>query len=344
MPAALPRTVLIVTDAWHPQINGVVRSIERVGEEMIRRGIAVKYLTPAGFNTLPMPGYAEIRLSWTLAKPVHDRIEAAGADAIHIATEGPLGIIARRWCMKRGIAFSTAYHTQFPEYLRVRLPVPLGWSYRYMRWFHAPARYCLVGTPHLKKLLEGQGFTNIALWPKGVDTELFQPARRVTDEGMFPYPRPVFLYVGRVAVEKNIEAFLDLDLPGSKVVVGGGPSLEKLQAAYPQVRFLGPRQGEELARLFASADVFVFPSRTDTFGLVLLEALASGTPVAAYPVTGPLDVVGDAPVGVLDEDLRAAALGALEVSRKACRDYALGFSWQASTDRFLAHLPVIPRA
>lgn len=340
---AFPKTVLIVTDAWHPQINGVVRSIERVGEEMSARGIKVKFLTPLQFKTLPMPGYGEIRLSRTRAKPVHEKIEAAGADAIHIATEGPLGLIARRYCVRNNIPFSTAYHTQFPEYLRARLPVPLRWSYRYMRWFHGPARFCLVGTPHLKKLLEGQGFTNVAIWSKGVDTALFSPGKRVTDATLFPHPRPVFLYVGRVAVEKNVEAFLKLDLPGSKLVVGGGPSHKRLQAAYPGAAFLGPKQGEELARLFASADVFVFPSRTDTFGLVLLEALSSGTPVAAYPVTGPIDVIGDAPVGVLDDDLRIAALKALEVSRAACREYALRFSWEASTDQFLQYLPRISR-
>ena len=343
MPDALPKTVLIVTDAWHPQINGVVRSIERVADEMVKRGIAVKFLTPLEFKTFPMPGYDEIRLSRTSARRVHEKIEAAGADAIHVATEGPLGLIARNYCARHGIPFSTAYHTQFPEYLRARLPVPLDLSYRYMRWFHAPARHCLVGTPHLKKLLEGQGFNNVALWPKGVDTGLFHPDKRVAGGEGFPYPRPAFLYVGRVAVEKNIEAFLELDLPGSTIVVGGGPSLEKLRAAYPRVHFLGPRQGEDLARLFASADVFVFPSRTDTFGLVLLEALSSGTPVAAYPVTGPIDVIGDAPVGVLHEDLRTAAIAALEISRGACRHHALGFSWQASTDQFLAHLPVISR-
>lgn len=343
MPDALPKTVLIVTDAWHPQINGVVRSIERVSEEMSARGIDVKYLTPLQFKTWPMPSYDEIRLSRTLPKPVYEIIEAAAADAIHLATEGPLGLIARRYCMRRRIPFSTAYHTQFPEYLKARAPVPLRWSYRYMRWFHAPARFCLVGTPHLEKLLESQGFTNVAIWSKGVDTELFSPGKRVTDPDIFPYPRPVFLYVGRVAVEKNIEAFLKLDLPGSKLVVGGGPSLKSLQEAYPAVTFLGPRQGEELAQLFASADVFVFPSRTDTFGLVLLEALSSGTPVAAYPVTGPIDVIGDAPVGILDDDLRAAALKALEVSRAACREYAQRFSWHASTDQFLQYLPLIQR-
>lgn len=330
-----PKTVLIVTDAWHPQINGVVRSIELVAREMEKRGIVVKMLTPNEFKTFPMPGYGEIRLSRTLMRPVYARIEASQADAIHIATEGPLGIIARRWCRKNDFPFSTAYHTQFPEYLKARLPVPLRWSYRFLRWFHGAAKYCLVGTPHLKALLEQRGFTNAVIWPKGVDTELFHPSRR----GPLPYPAPDFLYVGRVAVEKNIEAFLSLDLPGTKLVVGGGPSLDKLKQDYPDVVFLGPKQGEELATLFASADVFVFPSKTDTFGLVLLEALASGTPVAAFPVTGPIDVIGDAPVGALDNDLKAATVHALGISREACRAYAEQFSWAASTDQFLAYLP-----
>jgi len=331
-----PKTVLIVTDAWHPQINGVVRSIELVIREMEKRGISVKLLTPNEFKTFPMPGYGEIRLSRTLMKPVYARIEAAAPDAIHIATEGPLGIMARRWCRKHRFAFSTAYHTQFPEYLRARLPVPLRWSYRFLRWFHGAAKYCLVGTPHLKALLEQRGFSNAVIWQKGVDTQLFNPAKREP----LAHDGPVFLYVGRVAVEKNIEAFVSLDLPGTKLVVGGGPSLEKLKGEYPDVVFVGPKQGEELARLFASADVFVFPSKTDTFGLVLLEALASGTPVAAFPVTGPIDVIGDAPVGVLHHDLKAAALRALEVSRDGCREYAEQFSWAASTDQFLQYLPV----
>jgi len=333
---SIPRRVLIVTDAWHPQINGVVRSIELVVEQMLRRGITVEMLTPAQFKTFPMPGYGEIRLSRTLMRPVFRRIEAARPDAIHIATEGPLGIIARRWCTRNDFPFSTAYHTQFPEYLRARLPVPLRWSYRFLRWFHGAARYCLVGTPHLQDLLEKRGFTNVVIWQKGVDTTLFHPAKRVPAD----FPAPVFLYVGRVAVEKNIRAFLDLELPGTKLVVGGGPSLRRLAAEYPDAVFAGPRQGEDLARTFASADVFVFPSRTDTFGLVLLEALASGTPVAAFPVTGPIDVIGDAPVGVLDDDLRRAALGALAIDRDACRAYAERFSWSASTDQFLRYLPV----
>lgn len=334
-----PTHVLIITDAWHPQVNGVVRSIELVVREMETRGIRVSLVTPNEFKTLPMPGYAEIRLSRTLAGPVFTRIEALKPDAIHIATEGPLGLIARRWCRRNGFPFSTAYHTQFPEYLRARLPVPLALSYRFLRWFHGGATHCLVGTPHLRDVLEGRGFTNVAVWPKGVDTTLFHPDKRAAAD----YPGPVFLYVGRVAVEKNIEAFLRLDLPGTKLVVGGGPSLDRLKAAYRNAVFVGPKHGEELARFFAAADVFVFPSRTDTFGLVLLEALASGTPVAAYPVTGPIDVIGDAPVGVLDEDLGAAAILALDISRQACRAYAEQFSWAASTDRFLEYLPIMVR-
>lgn len=337
MSLPLPRTVLIVTDAWHPQVNGVVRSIERMVEQMQALGITVQLITPLEFRTLPMPGYSEIRLSLVHKHTVHEKIRAIRPDAIHIATEGPLGLIARKYCVERKLPFSTAYHTQFPEYLRARLPVPLDWSYAFLRWFHGPARYCLVGTPHLQTLLEARGFANVALWTKGVDTALFHPARRAP----LPYPGPVFLYVGRVAVEKNIEAFLALDLPGTKLVVGDGPSRKTLEARYPQAVFLGARQGEALADLFAGADAFVFPSRTDTFGLVLLEALASGTPVAAYPVTGPIDVIGTAPVGVLDPDLRTAALAALDLSRDACRRYAEGFSWAASARQFLDHLPRI---
>jgi len=329
----LPRSALIVTDAWHPQVNGVVRSIERIGAELLDRGIRVDYLTPQDFWTVPMPGYREIALAMARPDAVGRRIKALRPEAIHIATEGPLGYLARGYCLRRRLPFSTAYHTQFPEYLRARLPVPLGWSYRYMRWFHAAATWCLVGTPYLQQLLERRGFRNTAIWTKGVDTDLFSPVHRAE----LAHPKPIFLYVGRVAVEKNIEAFLALDLPGTKLVVGGGPSLERLRLDYPHVVFAGQRQGLELARYFASADAFVFPSRTDTFGLVLLEALASGTPVAAYPVTGPIDVIGTAPVGVLHEDLRVAALAALEISREACREHSLQYSWAASADQCLRH-------
>ncbi|MBI4922774.1 MAG: glycosyltransferase family 1 protein [Devosia nanyangense] len=332
-----PRSLLIVTDAWYPQVNGVVRSVDMVAQELRKCGVEVSLITPAEFRTFPMPGYGEIGLSLTTPGPVVRRIEALKPEAIHIATEGPLGLFARHYCLKRKLPFSTAYHTQFPEYLRARVPVPLKASYAMMKWFHRPATACLVGTPYLKACLVERGFTNTEVWTKGVDTVLFNPAKRQ----QLPYPGPVFLYVGRVAVEKNIEAFLRVDLPGTKLVVGDGPSFRSLRAAYPEVTFLGARHNEELARLFASADVFVFPSRTDTFGLVLLEALASGTPVAAYPVTGPIDVIGKAPVGVLDNDLRAAALGALDVPRAFCRSYAEGFSWAASAEQFLSHQTVI---
>jgi len=337
--SARPRSVLIVTDAWYPQVNGVVRTIDKTAEEMRRLGIEVNLITPAEYRTVPMPGYAEIGLSLTRHGPVFRRIDQLKPDAIHITTEGPLGWIVRRYCLRNRIPFSTAYHTQFPEYVRARIPFPLWASYGIVRDFHRPASAVLVGTPYIRAVLAERGVANVQVWTKGVDTELFSPSRREP----LPHPGPIFLYVGRVAVEKNIEAFLTLDLPGTKLVVGDGPSLNAVKAAYPAVHFLGRKQGEELARLFASADVFVFPSRTDTFGLVLLEALASGTPVAAYPVTGPIDVIGSAPVGVLHNDLRTAALGALEVSREACRNYAEAFSWQASAEQFLAHLPVIPR-
>jgi len=337
--AARPRSVLIVTDAWYPQINGVVRTLDKTAEELRKLGIEVHFITPADYRTVPMPGYSEIGLSLTTRGPVVRRVEELRPEAIHIATEGPLGWIVRRYCLRNGIPFTTAYHTQFPEYVRARIPFPLWASYGIVRTFHRPAAACLVGTPYIRAVLAERGLTNVEVWTKGVDTELFSPSRRQK----LPYPGPVFLYVGRVAVEKNVEAFLTLDLPGTKLVVGDGPSLKAMKAAYPAVHFLGARHGEDLARLFASADVFVFPSRTDTFGLVLLEALASGTPVAAYPVTGPIDVIGKAPVGVLDNDLRAAALKALEVSRDASRAYAEQFSWAKSTEQFLAHLPVISR-
>ncbi len=336
-------SVLIVTDAWHPQINGVVRSLERVIEIMIARGMTVNVLSPLDFATVPLPGYNEIRLSMTTQRTISRRIDALAPEAIHIATEGPLGYGARSYCLRRGLPFSTSYHTQFPEYLRARFPVPVAWTYPILRRFHAPARYCLVPTKSIADRLTAIGFRNTVIWSRGVDTALFHPARHIEAGPEFPYQRPVFLYVGRVAVEKNIEQFLQLELPGTKVVVGDGPSRRALAQAYPQVVFAGPREGEELARYYASADCFVFPSRTDTFGLVLLEALASGTPVAALPVSGPIDVIGDAPVAVLSEDLQGAALAALQIPRDDCRAFAARFSWAASTDQFVQYLPEIPR-
>jgi glycosyltransferase involved in cell wall biosynthesis len=262
-------------------------------------------------------------------------LDSGKPDAIHIATEGPLGFAARRHCLRRGLAFTTAFHTRFPEYVAARFRVPLGLTYAWLRRFHAPSGGIMVATASIRRDLESRGFTSIKPWSRGVDPDLFEPEPRVDWPGI---PRPIFLTVGRVAVEKNTAAFLELDLPGSKMVVGDGPQLAEMKRRFPRVHFVGRREGSELARYYASADVFVFPSLTDTFGLVLLEALASGLPVAAFPVAGPLDVIGEAPVGRLDRDLRRAALACLGLSRAACRDYALGFSWHASAQQFLDNL------
>lgn len=333
--------VLIVTDAWRPQVNGVVRTLEKLGEALQERGVQVEFLTPEGYPTLPMPSYREIRLALVSARQVARRIEAASPDSIHIATEGPLGFLARRVCLASGRAFTTSYHTRFPEFLRARTPVPESWSYACMRRFHNAGHGTLVATPSLAAELEAKGFSNLRPWTRGVDTELFNPKKKTG----LDLPRPISLSVGRVAVEKNLPAFLDLDLPGSKVVVGDGPDLARLKARYPDVHFLGTRLGEELAGIYAASDVFVFPSRTDTFGNVLLEALASGCPIAAYPVTGPLDIVGDTQCGVLSEDLRLAALAALHISRERARNRALAYSWTECAEQFLAHLrPVAEQA
>lgn len=326
--------ILVATDAWHPQINGVVRTLERVAQHAPAFGAEVTFLTPQAFRSVPMPSYGEIRLSLTSPRQVAEIIAASGATHIHVATEGPIGLAVRRACLNEGRPFTTSYHTRFPEYLRARAPVPLGWSYAGLRHFHNAGAGTLVATRSLARELEGHGFTRVRLWSRGVDAELYRPrAERVLN-----LPGPIFLYVGRVAVEKNIEAFLALDLPGSKVVVGEGPAREGLQQAYPLVTFLGAQTGERLAALYASADVFVFPSRTDTFGIVLLEALASGLPVAAFPVTGPLDVIEGTGAGVLSEDLRAAAMSALSIDRAIPRQVALGYRWEECARVFVAHV------
>jgi glycosyltransferase involved in cell wall biosynthesis len=330
--------ILIVTDAWMPQVNGVVRTLATTRDELQRLGHEVEVIGPERFRTVPLPTYPEIRVALRPGGRIERMIDAVRADAIHIATEGPLGLAARNHCVRRGLPFTTAYHTRFPEYVRDRAPVPLAMTYRLLRWFHGPARAVMVATPSIQADLEARGFTNARRWSRGVDTRLFRPGPK----DAWDLPRPVSLYVGRVAVEKNIEAFLSLELPGSKVVVGDGPALADLKRRYPAVHFAGPRHGEALARAYAGADVFVFPSRTDTFGLVLLEALASGVPVAAFPVPGPLDVIGADGPGVLDEDLRAAVLQALMIPAEACRRHAEGFSWAASAQQFLANLERLP--
>ncbi|HLI21078.1 MAG TPA: glycosyltransferase family 1 protein [Stellaceae bacterium] len=327
--------ILLASDAWPPQVNGVVRTMLTVMRELEALGHTVVTLTPHQCFTVPCPFYPEIRLALNPGGAVARMIEETKPDAIHIVTEGPIGIAARRWCVKHGLHFTTAYHTRFPEYLAVRYIAPQRFTYALLRWFHAPAARVMVATESVRRELTKHGFKNLAPWGRGVDPALFDPGLR--DEAP-EFPRPIFLYVGRIASEKNLPAFLSLDLPGSKVVVGEGPALPALKARFPDVHFLGKRENKGLAKVYASADVFVFPSRTDTFGLVMLEALASGVPVAAFPVPGPLDVIDQSGVGALDEDLRRAALKALELPRERCREHALRFSWSACARQFLDQL------
>ena len=329
--------VLIVTDAWKPQVNGVVRTLEILGRDLAALGHEVRYATPEGRFTLPLPTYSEIRLAVFPRQGLEAEIREFAPDAIHIATEGTLGLSARSICIKYSIPFTTSFHTRFPDYVRARFPfIGEETVYRFLRWFHQPATAMMVATPALKRELESRGFHNVRIWSRGVDTDQFRPLEGAT----LPFPRPIWLYVGRIAIEKNIEAFLKLDLPGTKVLVGDGPARASLQRAYPGAKFLGPKVGEPLVQAYSGSDVFVFPSRTDTFGLVILEALACGTPVAAYPVQGPEDVVGGAPVAVLDEDLAKACRSALAVPRETARDFALAHSWRACTEQFLANLAV----
>ncbi|CAO3442975.1 glycosyltransferase family 4 protein [Azospirillum largimobile] len=326
--------ILIVSDAWHPQVNGVVRTIGTVRDELEAMGHSVEVIGPDRFRTLPMPTYPEIRLALGAKRRLWAMIDGMRPDCIHIATEGPLGFAARSYCLKHGKPFTTAYHTRFPEYVRDRAPIPLALSYAVVRRFHKPSSAVMVATQTIEDALTHRGFVNIRRWTRGVDTELFRPRAK----GFLDLPRPVSMYVGRVAVEKNLEDFLRLDLPGTKVVVGDGPAREELQRKYPGVHWVGAKHGEDLAKHYAAADVFVFPSRTDTFGLVLLEALASGVPVAAYPVPGPLDVVDGSGAGCLDVDLKRAVEGALAIPAQICRDYALGYSWRRSAEQFLSNL------
>jgi len=326
--------ILIVTDAWHPQVNGVVRTIATVRTELEAMGHTVEVIGPDRFRTIPLPTYPEIRLALGAGRRLGAMIEALNPDCIHIATEGPLGFAARRYCLRHAVPFTTAYHTRFPEYVRDRVPIPLALGYAVVRRFHRPSAAVMVATASIERDLTRRGFTNIRRWTRGVDTVLFRPRPK----DFLDLPRPIALYVGRVAVEKNLEEFLALDLPGSKLVVGDGPARADLAQRYPGVIWAGAKHGEELAKHYAAADVFVFPSRTDTFGLVLLEALASGVPVAAYPVPGPLDVVDGSGAGCLDEDLKRAVEGALRLPPERCREHALNFSWRRSAEQFLANL------
>jgi glycosyltransferase involved in cell wall biosynthesis len=331
--------ILIATDAWHPQVNGVVRTLTLMAENAKALGAEVGFLTPESFRTFSMPGYRGLRVAMPSPAKIARLIADARPDSIHIATEGPIGLLVRRYCRKKGVPFTTSFHTRFPEYISARLPVPESLVWRALRRFHGASQAVMAATPALMTELRTRGFRNVVLWPRGVDTLLFRP--RAIDLCL---PAPVFLCVGRVAVEKNLEAFLDLDLPGTKVIVGDGPARVALEQNYPNAVFLGELQGEALAEVYAAADVFVFPSKTDTFGLVLLEALASGLPVAAFPVTGPRDVIGEAPVGVLSDDLRQACFSALEILPQACVEFAAKHTWEASARAFLDNIANIPGA
>lgn len=346
-PQSLAHKILLVTDAWEPQVNGVVRTLSSTNRELKAMGCEVEVISPADYpNTVPLITYSEIRLALGARDDVEDRFLAFAPDAVHIATEGTLGWDARAICLKHKFPFTTSYHTQFPEYVTARFKwIPLWAGYRYMHAFHDKSGRVMVATPTMQKQLELQGFRNTAIWSRGVDIEQFHPRLRGVDGGIYPadLPRPIFAYVGRVAVEKNIEAFLKLDLPGSKVVVGGGPALDELKAKYPSATFTGPKFGEELARYYADADVFVFPSFTDTFGLVILEAAACGTPVAGYVAPGPQDILPGTGAGIVDDDLQKACLEALKLKREDARALAERYSWRACAEDFRRNLEPLPK-
>lgn len=335
----MPLRIAVVTDAWYPQPNGVVRVMGTVVERLKRLGHEVQVVSPNLFRTMACPTYPEIRLSLFPARQVTRLLEEFRPDAIHLATEGPLGSAARRYCLKRGLPFTTAYHSKFPEYIHARAPfLPLDLLYSGIRRFHAPSSRVMVPSHSVYDELTARGFTNVTPWSHGVDTEVFKPGPAMAVN----LPRPIFMFLGRVTVEKNLPAFLDLKLPGSKIVVGSGPARESLMKRYPETPFFIANGDAELAMYYNAADAFVFPSLTDTFGLVMLEALACGVPVAAFPVTGPKDVIGSSGVGILDRDLAKAAVAALDLDKQKCREHALTFSWDAVVSEFLDYLEPIP--
>src|SRR4051812_4724445 len=329
--------ILIATDAWHPQVNGVVRTLTSLANSASGLGEEIAFLTPEGFPSMPVPTYPGLRIALPNRREIARRIEAAAPDAIHIATEGPIGWAVRAYCRRHKLAFTTSYTTRFPEYVSVRTGIPESLGYAVMRQFHAASSMVMVATDSLRRELAGRGFRRLGNWTRGVNTELFRP----DDSAKLDLPRPIFMTMGRVAVEKNLEAFLALELPGSKVVIGEGPQRAELEHRYPQAIFLGEKKGADLSSHLAAADVFVFPSRTDTFGVVQLEALACGTPVAAFPVTGPLDVIANHPIGALSEDLGEACIRALGMSREACRNFAIERSWENSARQFIGNLTAL---
>ena len=328
-----PLKLLLATDAWHPQVNGVVRTLSAVIDELRKRGHIVEVVAVGDYPDIPLPSYPEIRLAYWF-KGLSRRIEAFDPDAIHICTEGPVGFMVRRYCLRQGLSFTTSFHTRFPEYVHGRFPIPIDRGYSLIRRFHDPARCTLVPTASVAQDLQTRGFQHLKVWSRGVDTTLFRPELRTS----MPLPRPIMLNVGRVVLDKNLEAFLDLDLPGTRVVVGDGPQLRELRKRYPDAIFTGFRHGEELARYYASADVFVFPSLTDTFGLVMLEAIACGTPVAAFPVTGPVDVLEQGVTGFMHEDLAIATTRALKLERDSCARIAKDYPWWKTAHQLLQAL------
>jgi len=332
--------ITIATDAWDPQTNGVVTTLKATIDRLGRLGHEIRVISPEGLLSIPAPSYPEIRLAVAPGFHIARQIKAFRPHAIHIATEGPIGVSMRRYCRRHGLPFTTAYHTRYPEYLNARWPIPLSVSYAWLRRFHGAAARTFVSSNSVRAELSARGFGHLHRWQRGVDLELFRPAMANVPE-LAGLPRPVMAYMGRVAVEKNIDAFLRLDIPGTKLIIGNGPARGALAERYPQALFVGYRFGDELAAMLSAADVFVFPSLTDTFGLAMIEALACGLPVAAFPVPGPVDVIERGVTGVLDQDLAAAIRSALLLNRQVCAERAKAFTWEAATEQFLEGLEPI---
>ena len=336
--------ILLITDAWKPQVNGVVTTLVELVRELQTQGHEIVVVHPGQFRTWSCPGAAGLDLALFAGRKLSRMVNAAQADAIHIATEGPLGWAARRHCLRYRLSFTTAFHTKFPDILRTTLGVPMAWSYALLRRFHRPSRAVMVPSLGVLQMLQDKGFKNLCEWTHGVDTRLFAFAREASEYASLGHlARPVSLYVGRVAIEKNIEAFLEMDVPGSKVVCGVGPMEATLRERYPNVHWLGVLPRHELAHVYTAADILVFPSRTETFGLVMLEAMASGLPVAAYPVDGPLQVVGSSGGGALREDLHEAWSAAIKIPRDHARARATIFGWRSAAERFVSLLAIVPR-
>lgn len=317
--------ILIITDAWYPQTNGVVRTMDNLGQQLRKRGHEVKYITPKEFFTVPMPTYPEIRLALNAWPKINKMIKDYNPQVIHISTEGPLGFFGRKYCLKHNIKFTTSYHTKFPEYVHARVKIPVSFSYRFMRYFHKYSQSILVTTNTMKNELVSNGFNidKLKVWTRGVKHEVFGNGEKIKD-----FKGPVWIYVGRVAIEKNIKAFLNLDIDGTKIVVGDGPQMSEVKKKYPDVIFTGMLNDKDISNYLASSDVFVFPSKTDTFGIVLIEALAAGLPIAAYKVPGPIDITGGTEIDTLDDDLKTSALKALKIDKQKCRKLAKQYTWE----------------